>query len=102
MRPAVVRWTWNLPSVIVARYVAIGFDSCQTNVDFPAAVRWDSSRPLPTAVIPAGTVIRTVYAALSFGVSLDGNQPGAPCGSPPPNPPAVVGTHTPRATGAAG
>ena len=30
----------------------------------PPAVRWNSSRPLPTAVRPAGTVILIVYVAL--------------------------------------
>ena len=58
----------------------------------PPAVRWDSSRPLPTAVSPAGTAIRIVYVALSLGVSLAGNQPGAPCGSPTTNAPSFVGT----------
>src|SRR3954449_4972850 len=92
MPPALARCTWNLPSVTVARYVTIGRDSFQTNVVRPPAVRCASSRPLPTAVSPAGTLIRTVYVVLSFGVSLDGNQPGEPWGSPTTNAPSFVGT----------
>ena len=43
------------------------------------------------AVLPAGTLTAKSYVALSRGVSLTGNQPGAPWGSLTTNAPSSVG-----------
>ncbi len=76
----------------VARYGAIGESSDQRNVVSPSRVRCHSSRPLPIAVRPSGTVISKSYVALSCGLSLAGYQPGEPCGSLTTNAPSSVGT----------
>ena len=42
--------------------------------------------------MPSGTVMAMSKVALSRGLSLAGNQPGAPCGSPTTKAPSAVGT----------
>ena len=74
----------------MARYVAIGESSYQTNVDLPCRVRDDTSRPFATAVTPFGTVMRKTYVALSLGWSFDGNQVDAAFGSAPTKLPSSV------------
>jgi hypothetical protein len=83
----------NTPLVAVARYGAIGESSDQRHVVLPPVVLFDRRRPLPIAVMPSGTVISKSYVALSRGLSLDGYQPGEPCGSLTTNAPSSVGTH---------
>ena len=59
-------------------------------VRFPP-VTDDSRVPFDTATRPSGVVTERVYVALSVGVSLHGNQLGAPCGSFATNAPSGVG-----------
>jgi hypothetical protein len=82
----------NFPSVVVARYGAIGSLSRQTHVVFPLLVDWETSTPFAMTVSPAGTVTRNSNVALSRGLSLTGYQPGDPCGSFTTNAPSSVGT----------
>jgi hypothetical protein len=51
----------------------------------------ETSLPLASAVRPSGTVIANSKVAKSFGVSLAGNQVGAPCGSFTTKAPSSVG-----------
>src|SRR3954464_13423927 len=70
----------------------MGSVESHTNVVWPFLVVCDSNWPLPTAVMPSGTVAWKVNVALSVGWSLDGSHAGAPCGSPGTNAPSSVGT----------
>src|SRR3954451_5792250 len=70
----------------------MGSPSRQVNVVRPPLDERDVSNPLPTASRPSGTVIVIVEVALSRGLSLAGNQPGEPWGSPTTNAPSSVGT----------
>src|SRR6478609_4516326 len=80
------------PTSAVARYVAIGSASRHTQVVVPPPVLCEVSTPLAIAVRPAGTVTAKSKVALSRGLSLQGNQPGEPCGSPTLTAPSSVGT----------
>src|SRR3954447_9562129 len=74
--------TRNFPVVAKDRQVDTGCARCQSNVVRPAPVRGGpASSPMAKAVTPAGTVTWKSYVALSSGVSLQGYQPGEPCGS---------------------
>src|SRR3954447_22058648 len=70
----------------------MGSASCQTHVVVAPLVTLDIRTPLATAVSPAGTAIAKSKVALSCGLSLQGNQPGEPCGSPTLTAPSSVGT----------
>ena len=58
----------------------------------PPRVWWETSRPLPMAVMPRGTVMAKSNVALSRGLSFAGYQPGDPCGSLTTNAPSAVVT----------
>ena len=75
----------------MARYDAIGSFASQVHVVQPLRLLV----PCEVAVgdrpaSPAGTVISNVYAALSVGWSLTGNQVAATCGSPTTSAPSSV------------
>src|SRR5918995_3909998 len=78
------------PFVAVVRYGEIGSRMLQRQVVLPASVTLETSTPLASAVLPSGTVIAKSNVALSFGLSLTGNQPGEPCGSFTTNAPSAV------------
>src|SRR6185295_11703825 len=80
------------PMSTVERYVAIGSVSRHTHVVLPPLDAFERSTPFAIAVRPAGTVTEKSYVALSCGLSLHGNQPGEPCGSPTATEPSSVGT----------
>src|SRR6478609_9683453 len=82
----------NFPTSTVVRYVVIGSASRHAHVVRPAAVAFERRTPFDIAVSPAGTVTEMSYVALSCGLSLQGNQPGDPCGSPTATAPSSVGT----------
>ena len=65
----------------VARYGAIGSRSRHTKVSLPAALVCEARTPFASTQSPVGTVTSKRNVALSAGVSLTGNQVGAPCGS---------------------
>src|SRR5688500_4234424 len=69
------------PLVAVVRYGTIGLLSAHRQVVVSPLSVVETSRPLASAVFPSGTVIAKSKVAKSFGVSLAGNQVGAPCGS---------------------
>src|SRR5262245_45835695 len=82
----------NLPSVVVARYGAIGSPSCHVQVALPPACFSETSTPFANTVRPSGTLMRKSNAALSRGLSFAGYQPGEPCGSLTTKAPSSVGT----------
>src|SRR4051812_33790272 len=82
----------NFPSVAVARYVAIGSVSFQTQVVLPPLVAFETRTPFANAVRPSGTVMLKSNVALSRGLSLHGYHAGEPCGSLTTKAPSSVGT----------
>ena len=68
----------------------MGSGSSHTNVLLPRRVSWETSRPLATTDLPAGTVTRNVQVALSLGWSETGIHVEAAFGSSPMNAPSSV------------